>query len=290
MTEIYFVEMLHGLVYGMLLFLVASGFTLVFGLMNVLNLSHTGFYMLGAYLAYSVTVYLDNFWLALIICPIITGIAGLGVEHIFLRKIHSREGAHAAELLLTFGIFYVISELIVMTWGSFELDVPAPEILTGSITFVGITYPVYRFFILAISGAILALMTFVLQKTRTGMMIKAAVSDAKMLDSLGVNVSLVFLGVFGGGSALAGLAGVIAAPFFTAYPSMGLEILIDCFVVVVVGGFGSLMGAFVAALMIGELHSFGVLLFPNIALAFQFLLMAGVLVFKPAGLFGEKNE
>jgi branched-chain amino acid transport system permease protein len=286
-ASIYVIQAMHGLVYGMLLFLVASGLTLVFGMMGVLNLAHAAFYMLGAYLAYTVTVYLGNFWLSLIVAPLIVGVLGVLIERFLLRKAH--KGGHVAELLLTFGIFYVLCELVRLIWGSSPLPVPVPPILTGDIPFMGMTYPIYRLFILLFSAIILAGMALLLTRTRIGILVRAAVSDGDMVDALGTNVPVLFMGVFGGGAALAALAGVIAAPFLSVFPGMGLDVLLDCFVVIVIGGFGSLFGAFIAAVMIGELQSFGILWFPRLAMVFQFLLMAIVLIVRPTGLLGEKE-
>jgi len=285
--DIYAIQALHGLVYGMLLFLVSSGLTLVLGMMGVLNLAHAAFYMLGAYFAYTVTIHLGSFWLSLIIAPLIVGTLGIGIEHFTLRKVH--KSGHVSELLLTFGLFYVFAELVTIIWGSNPLRIPLPVLLTGEIPLMGTTYPVYRIFILGVSFLILIGMALLLLRTRIGILIRAAVSDADMVDVLGTNVPRVFRGVFGGGAALAALAGVIAAPFLSTYPGMGLDILLDCFVVIVVGGFGSLFGAFVTSLMLGQLQSFGVLWIPRLALVFQFLLMAVVLIVRPTGLFGEKQ-
>jgi branched-chain amino acid transport system permease protein len=286
-ASIYMIQAMHGLVYGMLLFLVASGLTLVFGMMGVLNLAHAAFYMLGAYLAYTVTVHSGNFWLSLIVAPLIVGVLGVLIEHFLLRKAH--KGGHVAELLLTFGVFYVLSELVRLIWGSNPLPVPVPPLLTGDIPFMGMTYPIYRLFILLFSAIILTGMALLLMRTRIGILVRATVSDRDMVDALGTNVPLVFMGIFGGGAALAALAGVIAAPFLSVFPGMGLDVLLDCFVVIVIGGFGSLFGAFIAALMIGELQSFGILWFPRLAMVFQFLLMVIVLIVRPTGLLGEKE-
>jgi len=286
-VSIYMIQAMHGLVYGMLLFLVASGLTLVFGMMGVLNLAHAAFYMLGAYFAYTVTVYLGNFWLSLIVAPLIVGVLGVLIERFLLRKAH--KGGHVAELLLTFGLFYVLGELVRIIWGSSPLPVPVPQILTGDIPFMGMTYPIYRLFILLFSALILVGMALLLMRTRIGILVRAAVSDGEMVDALGTNVPVVFMGVFGGGAALAALAGVIAAPFLSVFPGMGLDALLDCFVVIVIGGFGSLFGAFIAAVMIGELQSFGILWIPRLAMVFQFLLMAIVLIVRPTGLLGEKE-
>ena len=192
-----------------------------------------------------------------------------------------------AELLLTFGLFYVLGELVRIIWGSNPLPVPVPGILKGDIPFFEMTYPIYRLFILVFSAALLVGTLIVLMKTRIGILIRAATSDTDMVDALGTNVPVLFMGVFGGGAALAAVAGVIAAPFLSVFPGMGLDVLLDCFVVVVIGGMGSMFGCFVAAVMIGELQSFGILWIPRFAMVFQFILMAVVLIVRPTGLFGE---
>jgi len=278
---------MHGVVYGMLLFLVSAGLTLVFGMMGVLNIAHTAFYMLGAYLAFSVAVWTGSFWLALLVVPICVGLVGAVVERFFLRKVHVH--GHGYELMLTYGIFFALGEVVKMIWGTFPLAVRVPDILAGSIPFFGNAYPVYRLFILFISLLVLAGLALLLMRTRIGIIIRGAVFDAEMVDILGQNVPLVFLGVFSIGSALAGLAGVAAAPFLTTYPGMGLDIMIDCFVVIVIGGLGSLGGALLASLMIGELQSFGVVFIPDLALVLEFLLMVFILAVRPQGLFGEKG-
>lgn len=284
--EIYVIQAMHGIVYGMLLFLVASGLTLVFGMMGVLNIAHAAFYMLGAYFSYSLVVWTGNFWLSFILAPVGVAILGAFVERVLLRRVHIR--GHAYELMLTFGIFFVLGEVVKWIWGTYPLTVKVPTLLSGSIPFMGATYPFYRLFILLIAILVLLVLAFLLLKTRIGITIRAAVFDAGMVDILGTNVPRVFLGVFSIGSGLAGLAGVVAAPFLSTYPGMGLDILVDTFVVIVVGGFGSLGGALIASLMIGELQSFGILFIPRLALVFEFLLMAVVLILRPQGLFGEK--
>jgi branched-chain amino acid transport system permease protein len=286
-ASFYATQALHGLVYGMLLFLVASGLTLVFGMMRILNMAHASFYMLGAYGAYSVVVRTDNYWLALLIVPIVIGFFGVLIERFLLRR-NAARGA-VPELLLTYGLFFMIGELVLLNWGSFALQVPAPTYLQGSIPLLGAQYPTYRIFIFAVSCLICLAMMLVLLHTRIGIIIRAAVSDGEMVSALGINTSFVRSAVFGAGAALAGLAGAIAAPFLQADPSMAAAILVDAFVVVVVGGFGSLLGALVAALLIGQVQSFGILFVPEFAMVFQFILMAAVLIFRPQGLFGEAS-
>jgi branched-chain amino acid transport system permease protein len=280
-------QALHGLVYAMLLFLVASGLTLVFGMMGILSLTHAAFYMLGAYLAYSMVHATGNFWLSLIIAPIVVGLMAAVIERWLLRPIHPF--GHAYELLLTFGLFAMIGQGVQWIWGRYTLQVAVPSGLSGSIPLLGSTYPVYRLFMLGASIAICLALMMVLRKTRVGIIIRSTVSDAPMVGALGVNPQLVFFGVFSVGSALAAIAGVIAAPFLQADPSMGGVILIDMFVVIVIGGLGSLVGTLVASLMIGELQSLGILWIPEFAQVFQYLLMAGILIFRPQGLFGEKG-
>ena len=286
-VDMYVIQAVHGIIYGMLLFLVASGLTLVLGMMGILNLAHASFYMLGAYFAYTLTIYLGSFWLSLLVSPLMVGVCGMVVERFLLRKTYKT--GHSAQLLVTFGLFFILNELVKIVWGTLPLSVAAPPVFSGSIPFVGSSYPVYRLFILGVSIIVLVGMALLLAKTRIGITIRAAVSDAEMVEVLGNNVPLVFLLVFGGGAALAGLAGVIAAPFLSVYLNMGPDILMDCFVIIVIGGFGSLLGALVASLMIGILHSFGIMWIPEFALVFQFLLMALVLIVRPTGLFGERE-
>ena len=281
------IQTVNGLVNGMILALVASGLTLVFGMMGILNIAHAGFYMLGAYLAYTTVHATGNFWLSLLVAPLLVGALGALIERWLLRRTHAF--GHAYELLLTFGLFFMIGEAVRWIWGSNPLQVPVPAGLTGSVPLLGSQYPVYRLFILGVSAVICAGLAVALLRTRIGIVIRSAVSDAEMVGALGINTPLVSLGVFTTGSALAAVAGVIAAPFVQADPSMGAVILTDLFVVIVIGGFGSLLGALLASLMIGELQSFGILWFPEFALVFQFLLMALVLIVRPQGLFGEKG-
>ena len=285
--SIILIQAIHGLVYGMLLFLVASGLTLVFGMMDVLNIAHAGFYMLGAYIGSTVAVVTGNFLFALIAAPLAIAILGAVVERFFLRKVHVH--GHAFELLITFGVFYVIGEVVKWFWGNFPRPVAMPAFLSGSIPIAGATYPAYRGFILIISFLILVTILYVFMRTRIGLNVRAAVSDPEMVKALGINVPRLMLGVFSGGSALAGLAGVVASPVLSTYPGMGLDMMVDTFVVIVIGGFGSLFGAFLASIMIGELQSFGILFIPRLALVFQFLLMAIILIVMPTGLFGEKE-
>jgi branched-chain amino acid transport system permease protein len=279
------VQGLHGMVYGMLLFLVASGLTLIFGMMGVLNFAHGALYMLGAYFSFSVLRWSGSFWVSLAVAPVVVALIGVAIERFFLRKVHAH--GHAHELLITFGIAYIIEELVKMIWGNMPLLVVLPPELNGSVAFLGTQYPVYRLFILGVSLLVFILLFTVLFKTRIGIIVRAAVANKQMTDALGFNVPLIFLLLFGMGAWLAGLAGVIGGPYLITNPGMAGTIIIDLFVVVVVGGLGSVEGALIASLLIGWLQSFGILFLPQFALVFEFLLMALVLIFRPHGLLGE---
>ena len=283
----FFVFFLHGLAYAGLLFLVSAGLTLVFGMMNVLNFAHAAMYMLGAYFSYTLVAVTGQFWPSLILCPILLFVVGALVERFLLRRVHVH--GHLHELLLTFGLAYIITELVKWVWGNYPLAMNVGGFLGSSVQFLGILYPVYRIFIFLCAVLVGLAMALILYRTRLGIILRASDNDGEMVNALGINVPLVLMGVFGFGAALSGLAGVIAGPLLTTYPGMAHEILIDAFVVIVVGGFGSLGGAVLASLLIGELQSFGVLLFPKLSLALVYLLMAGVLIVKPSGLFGEKQ-
>jgi branched-chain amino acid transport system permease protein len=244
-------------------------------------------YMLGAYFSFTLLRATGQFWLCLFVCPLLLFIIGALVERFLLRRVHTY--GHLHELLLTFGLAYIITELVKLIWGNFPLAVNIGGFLGRTVELFGLTYPIYRIFIFGCAVIVGLTMAAILYKTRLGIILRAAVNDSEMVNALGFNVPLVFTGVFAFGAALSGLAGVIAGPLLTTYPGMAHEILIDAFVVIVVGGFGSLGGAVVASLLIGELQSFGVLLFPKLSLALVYMLMAAVLIIKPSGLFGEKQ-
>ncbi len=278
---------LHGLVYAGLLFLVSSGLTLVFGMMNVLNFAHASFYMLAAYFSYSLLAWTGNFWLCLIVCPFLLFVIGAVIERFLLRRVHAL--GHVHELLLTFGIAFIISEGVKWIWGTAPLPMEIKGFLDGNVRLLGVVYPTYRLVVLFCSILIGLLMAFLLLKTRMGITVRSAVDDSEMVNALGVNTPKVFMFVFALGAALSGLAGVISGPLLSTNTGMATAILVDAFVVIVIGGFGSLIGAVVASLMIGQLQSFGALLFPKFSLALIYLLMAIVLIAKPSGLFGEKK-
>lgn len=232
---------LHGLTYAGLLFLVSSGLTLVFGMMNVLNFAHATFYMLGAYFSWTLLRATNNFWLSLVAAPALLFFIGALVERFLLRRVHVL--GHVHELLLTFGLAYVLSELVKWIWGTRPLAVPITGFLAQSVDLFGVTYPVYRLFVFSASILVGVLMALALYKTRVGIIIRGAVDDSDIVGALGINVPVLFMAIFGFGAALSAFAGVIAGPLLTTFPGMGDAILVDAFVVIVVGGLGSLGGA-----------------------------------------------
>jgi len=286
-TILYISQGIHGLAYGMLLFLLASGLTIIFGMMGILNIAHASFFMLAAYFSYSIVHMTGNFWLGLLIAPVAAAICGILAERFLLRRVHSQ--GHLAELLLTVGIVMVILEGVKAGWSTESLVVKIPESLDGLITIGGLNYPIYRIFIIVLALVVFGIMGLVLYKTRLGMVVRAAVSDADMVNALGINTPLLFMGIFGFGTWLAGVAGVAAGPLLTVFPGMADLMGMDAFVVVVVGGFGSVTGAFVVALFLGELNAYGIQLIPRVAPVLMFAFMAIVLSFKPMGLFGERE-
>jgi branched-chain amino acid transport system permease protein len=278
---------MHGLAYGMLLFLVASGLTLIFGMMGILNIAHASFAMLAAYFSFQVLQMTGNFWLALLIAPVVAGICGVLTERFLLRTVHKH--GHLAELLITVGIMALILEIVKIFWGTESLVVKIPVSLSGLVNFAGLSYPIYRLFVIGVSVVVLGFMALILFKTRLGKIVQAAVSDPDMVSALGINTPLVFMLVFGIGIWLAGVAGAVAGPLLTVFPGMADQLGMDAFVVVVVGGFGSLGGAFIVALFLGELNAYGIQFIPRLAPVLMFAFMALVLAFKPKGLFGERE-
>jgi branched-chain amino acid transport system permease protein len=286
-TALYVAQGIHGLAYGMVLFLVASGLTLIFGMMGILNIAHAAFFMLSAYFCYQVVESTGNFWLSLLLAPIFTGIFGVLVERFLLRKVHAF--GILAELILTVGVMFVIYEAVKIFWGSDSLYVSVPKSLEGLVNIGGMDYPIYRLFIIGLTLVILGIMALLLYKTRLGMVVRAAVSDADMVNALGINIPLLFMFVFGFGSWLAGVAGVAISPILSVFPGLADQMGMDSFIVVIVGGFGSLGGAFIVAIICGLLSSYGVQFVSQLAPVLMFAFMAVVLAFKPMGFFGERE-
>jgi branched-chain amino acid transport system permease protein len=286
-TAMYVAQGIHGLAYGMLLFLVASGLTMVFGMMGILNLAHASFFMLASYFSYQVLRVTGNFWLALLVAPVVAALVGIACERLLLRRVHAF--GHIGELILTVGISLVIMEGVKVFWGTESLSIRVPLILEGRLALGGLDYPVYRLFVIGLALVVLAILALLLYKTRLGMVVRAAVSDADMVNALGVNVPVLFMFVFGVGTWLAGVAGVAIAPILTVFPGLADQMGMDAFVVVVTGGLGSLWGAFLISLILGELNSYGVQFVSQLAPVLMFVFMAIVLTFRPMGLFGERE-
>ena len=283
--ELVFEQALNGLSFGALLFILASGLSLVFGMMDVVNLAHGAFYMLGAYVALSVVQITGSFWIAMLAAPLALALLGLVIEPLLLRRLRGR---HLDQVLLTIGVSLVIVDLIGLAWGREVRSLSAPPGLDGSVTLIGGVYPVYRLFVMAFGAALAIAMAVIYRRTKIGMLIRAGVEDAEMLGALGVNTNRLFASTFATGAALAGLAGVIAAPVFGVQPGMDTDPgLLYSLVVVVVGGLGTLSGAVAGSVLVGPADTFGKVLFQDVALAVIFAIVALVLLLKPTGLLGR---
>ncbi|SPE21101.1 Inner-membrane translocator [Burkholderiales bacterium] len=284
----FLVQCLNALQYGLLLFLVASGLTLIFGIMGVINLAHGSFYMIGAYMAYALAPIIGatfggGFFATLLAGVALSVLLGYVLEWAFFSFLYDRE--HLQQVLMTYGLILVFEELRSLLVGDEVHGVSAPELLSGTLPLGGLmTYPVYRLFISGVCLAVAGAMYLVLTRTRLGMMIRAGSTNREMVQSLGIDVKFLYRVVFAAGVALAVLAGMIAAPVSSVYPGMGNTVLILCFVVVVIGGIGSVRGALLAALLVGAVDTFGKVLLPQAAGVLVYVLMALILLWKPEGL------
>ena len=291
------IQAMNGIQYGLLLFLVASGLTLIFGIMGVINIAHGSFYMIGAYLAWSLMGWVGSFWIGLIVGVTVALLLGLVLEWLFIRFLYDRD--HLQQVLVTYGLILIFSELRSMIWGDDVHSVPIPELLNGSIQLTeNLAYPIYRLWLSGVCIVIAILMFFGIQHTRLGMMIRAGESDREMTKSLGINIGLVYRFIFALGVSLAAFSGMISAPISSVFPGMGSQVLIVSFVVVVIGGLGSIKGAMIAALLVGlidtfgkviHLDIFGVNIFPEMSGMSIFALMALILMLRPQGLFGREH-
>jgi branched-chain amino acid transport system permease protein len=285
----FLIQCLNAVQYGLLLFLVASGLTLIFGIMGVINLAHGSFYMIGAYMAYALSpivagTFGGGFFAVLVVGLVLAVLLGYVLEWAFYSYLYDRE--HLQQVLMTYGLILVFEELRSLLVGDEVYGVPVPELLAGSLQLGEVmTYPVYRLFVSAVCLALAVGMFFVFTRTRLGMMIRAGASNREMVQSLGIDIKFLYRVVFAAGVAIAALAGMVAAPVSSVYPGMGNQVLIICFVVVVIGGIGSIKGALVAALMIGVVDTFGKVFLPQASGVLVYLLMAGILLWKPDGLF-----
>ena len=316
--DFFLVQLLNGISYGLLLFMLASGLTLIFSMMGVLNFAHASFYMLGAYFAYQISRWV-GFWPALVLAPLAVGALGALIERFGLRRVH--KWGHVPELLFTFGLSYIVFELVQVIWGRAAVPYAVPAELDGPVGWLqqfGLTFPLYRAFMMAVAIAMLAAIWLLLTRTRIGLVIQAALTHPQQVEALGHNVPRVLMGVFGAGCALAGLAGVIGGNAFVTEPGMAAAVGAIVFVVIVFGGMGSLTGAFIASLLLGlvdafgkasdaslggllralgysvDAQTFGVSLWKltvsQVAPVLPFLLLVLILIFRPKGLMGTRED
>jgi branched-chain amino acid transport system permease protein len=304
-TTLLLVQTLNGLQFGLILFLIAAGLTLVFGVMDFINLAHGVQYMVGAYLAAAFAAYTGSFWLALLLALPTALAFGLLLEVLVFRHLYDRD--HLDQVLATFGLILFLNQGVKFVWGAAPLSVPMPDLLSGSITLPGgLLYPTFRIGIIAAGLAVAGLLYVLVNHTRAGMLVRAGATNAAMVSALGVNIRRLFMMVFGFGAMLAGFAGAMVAPILSVEPGMGDNILILAFVVIVIGGIGSVRGAFLAALLIGLVDTVGRSFAPNLLRLFLdpsmasqtgraiapmliYILMAAVLFFRPSGLFPVKR-
>ena len=285
------VQCLNGLTQAMFLFLIASGLTLIFGVLGVLNFAHGSLYMLGAYLSYTIASLFvgrpSAFWVALVLGSLGVALAGGLIEAIFLRPVYRR--AELDQLLVTYALVLIIGDVVKFAWGPDNRSISRPAILAGSVLVGGRDFPTYNLVVIALGPLVAAALWLLLTRTQFGRLIRAAASDREMVGVVGADVSRLFTGVFVLGAWLGGLGGGLAAPVGAIYPGMDVEVIAESFIVVVVGGMGSLTGTLLGSLLIGQLNAFGILFFPRFALLFVYVLMVVVLVVRPWGLLGKPH-
>lgn len=280
-------QSLNALALAALLFLISVGLTLIFGIMRIINFAHGALYMLGAYFGFSFALWSGNYWAGLVLAPLAVAAIGFGLEFTALRPLYRREGG--AFLLVTFGVALVIGETIRLAWGPDPRRLAIPPLLGGSTLIFGEPFPVYRLFLAGFGCTVaLALWQF-LERTRLGLVVRATSQNAEMVHALGVNVRWVRSGVFALGCGLAALGGVMATPLVSAYLGLGANVIIDAFVIVIIGGMGSVLGSVIGSLLVGAVQTFGNFYFPDLALAVMYLAMILVLVLRPHGLFGQED-
>ena len=279
------IQTLNGISFGMLLFLLAAGLSLIFGLMKVLNLTHGSFYLLGGYVGLTILHLSGSFVLAVLVGSLAIALLGVVMERFFLRRLHLQELPQA---LLTFGFLFIFSDLATVVWGTNPQTIPKPPLLSGALQLGGFFYPYYRLFIIGVGLIIAAALWWLQDGTRLGAMLRASVDDEEVARALGINVSLLFTLVFGFGAFLAALGGVMGGPIVGIYPGADFDVMLLGFVVVIIGGLGSLKGALIGGLAVGLLDNFGKVFFPELALFTIFAPMVVILALRPAGLFGRE--
>jgi len=287
-----FYQFMNSISLGMNMFIIAAGLSLILGVLRVINFAHGAFFMFGAYVCLSVVTYLNeaagSFWLGVVAAAVVLAAMALVVERGFLHYLYERE--HLTQLLFTFAVVLIIGDLAKMIWGVDMYNVPYPYGLDGAVDFGFALYPIYPLVLSGIGVAVAVGMWLALSKTRWGRIIRAATQDREMLAALGMNVPMVYTGVFVIGSALAGIGGALAAPRVAVSPGMDATIIIECFIIVIIGGLGSLWGSFLGALALGFVTMFGTVIFPDWELVLAYILMLGILLWRPWGLFGHEEE
>jgi branched-chain amino acid transport system permease protein len=282
--EFWALQILNGITLGMLLFILAAGFTLIFGLMGVLNLAHGSLYLLGAYVGFSVAGYTHNFFLAIAAAVLAVGAVGMLIHWGLLRYIPE----HLPQVLLTIGLLFILADATLWIWGGYPFMIGKPVGFQGTISLGDVSFPAYRLLVIMVGALVAVFLWWFQEKTKYGAIIRAGVDNEEMAQGVGINIRLVMTLVFGLGAALAALGGVIGGPFVGIYPGLDLEVLTLALVVVVIGGLGSLVGAFVGALIIGLADNLGKILLPELSLFLIFALMAIILAIRPTGLFGRE--
>ena len=303
--ETLLIQVLNGVQLGLLMFLLAAGLTLTFGIMDLVNLAHGSLYMMGAYIAWTFITWTDSFVLGALLSLPVTFLLGVVVEAVVMRRLYSR--THLDQVLATFGLILFFNELVRAIWGPAGKNIAVPAFLSRTVEILpGVPYPAYRFALIVVGAVVALLLAWLVARTRMGMLIRAGASNRRMIAALGVNIELLFSLVFGLGAVFAGLAGVMAAPIASVKIGMGDDILILAFVIIVIGGIGSIKGAFVAAMLVGQIDIFGRSYLPDLLKTFMsptaasgaapaisqvlvYVLMAGVLVWRPTGLFGQRS-
>ncbi|MDX9843186.1 MAG: branched-chain amino acid ABC transporter permease [Aquabacterium sp.] len=280
------INLFNGLVYGALLIVMSSGLALIYGLRRVVNFAHGALYMLGAYLGYTVALQ-TNFWVALVAAPAIMAVVGVLLDRYGFRLLQDREPLNV--MLVTFGLLLILEDLVVAIWGKGNYSIFTPELLNFSVNLFGHDLPAYRIAVLFMGIAVAVGLTLWLRFSRIGLFVRAASTEPVTTSMQGVNTDVLSAGVVGLGSALAGLAGVVAGPFLSLSPHMSSDVLIDSFVVVVIGGLGSLAGAFIAAILLGMMQALGAVYLPSVSVLLPFLFMIAVLIWRPSGLMGSRT-
>jgi len=282
--EFWITQTFNGVSYGALLFLLAGGLSLIFGMMRIVNMTHGSYYLLGGYVGLTVIWKTGNFFLAILASALVIAIVGLGEWNAFLKRLSGQE---LGQVLTTMGFALIFQDLGLVIWGGDPYTIKVPAALSGAYQLDVLFFPVYRIFLVAVAGAVAVILWAVLERTRIGAMIRATVDDAEMARGVGINVPVISMGVFALGAFLAAVAGVVAGGFVGVYPGADFEILPYAFVVVIIGGMGSLKGAVIGSLMVGLLDNFGKALFPELSYFTLFAPMAAILAVRPTGLFGR---